>query len=123
VFGDLLPTLSLVLSATVILVAGIFTIRSTVASTWKENYGAEQARRKQAEEDADEQRAAKHEVLNELGALKLKTDITPLMEFAAVIRDEMNRERGLLEERLRADHAVLTELLEEILRNLAPPTR
>lgn len=112
----MLPTISLLVSAAIIVVAGLFTIRSSIASTWKENYEAETERRKLAEQEADEQRASKHEALNELAAAKLRTDITGLMKFARELRDETNRERTELEQRLRAEHAEIIKVLEDIRR-------
>lgn len=90
----LLPTVSLIASFVVIAVAGLFTVRSNVAQTWRDNFEAEKAARLAAEAEAKEQRELKHQALNELAATRMKTDLTPLLEYAAQLRADLERERG-----------------------------
>jgi len=90
---DLLPTFSLVFSFLVVAIAGIFTVRSNVATTWRENFEAERELRLKSEAEAKEQREQKHNALNELAAMKMRTDITPLVKFATEIRDNIEQHR------------------------------
>jgi len=77
----------------VIAIAGFFTVRTNVASTWRQNYEAEHEARLSAEARLEAERARKHEALNELAAQKLRTDMRPLIRFATEVRDEVERHR------------------------------
>lgn len=100
---EFLPTASLISGFAVIAIAGFFTVRSNIAQTWKDNYQAERTARLAAEDEAKRQRQLKHEAVNELQALRLKTDLTPLMQFASDLREEVTRERAESERRIVAE--------------------
>lgn len=48
-------------------------------SDWRDNYLAEVTRREEVEKQIAEQRELKHNALNELAALKARTDLQPLL--------------------------------------------
>ena len=62
---------SAIVGILVIIVAGLFTIRTNVAKIWKDNAEAEAAARKLAEKEAKEQRELKHALISEHAAEKL----------------------------------------------------
>ena len=55
--ADLLSTVSLIAGFAVVAAAGLFTVRSNIAQTWKDNYDAERTARRSAEDEAKQQRA------------------------------------------------------------------
>lgn len=89
--------------------AGLFTIRANIASTWRQNYEAEHEARLAAEAKLEAERARKHEALNELAAQKLRTDMRPLIRFATEVRDEVERHRTEDVERILAAIEALKE--------------
>lgn len=58
----------------------LFTTRSQVAGVWKENYLGEKAKREAVEAELQIQRELKHQALNDLAIIKLKTDLAPVLE-------------------------------------------
>lgn len=86
-FSNTITTGAILSTLVVAAIAGLFTIRSSIASTWKNNYEAEHTRCLDREKELDELRAKllsereeqqilRHELKNQVAALKLKTDLT-----------------------------------------------
>lgn len=96
--GGILTTVSVVVAAIAIVVAGGFTIRAHVASTWRDEAEAEKKRADRFEvlihEERQEQQHVRHELKEEVATLKgqlqvvqAKTDLSA-HEAAAVQRNE-----------------------------------
>jgi len=97
-FNDQITLGTIILSGIVIIVAGIFTIRSKVASSWHDAFTAEQTLRIQAEADLSKEKLSRlefeasqqrlrHDLKNDLAtrdlqikALESKTDLTTAMD-------------------------------------------
>lgn len=86
-FSNTITTGAVISTLIVAAIAGFFTIRTNVATTWKNNYEAEHTRCLEREQELDELRAKllrereehqvlRHELKNEIAGLKLKTDLT-----------------------------------------------
>jgi hypothetical protein len=58
----------------------VYTFREKSSAIWKNNYEAERARCADLARTLDEERAKKHEAINEVAALRLTKDITPVLE-------------------------------------------
>ena len=119
--ADLLSTVSLIAGFAVVAAAGLFTVRSNIAQTWKDNYDAERTARRSAEDEAKQQRAMKHELQTELAAVRMKTDLTPLIEYVNTLRADLEKERVAdverLERKIDATVAEVLELLEGLQRS------
>lgn len=97
----------------------MFTIRSNVAKVWRETAEAEKQRARQLEHERDEQREQKHTALNEVAALRLKTDQTLVLEQMArdqrdLIAQLAENQRVGLEKSAELLGATETRLLEQI---------
>lgn len=86
-FSNTITTGAIISTLVVASVAGLFTIRSNIAKTWKESYEAEHTAKLNAEEECrkqslemlserEQQQILRHELKNEIAALKLKTDLS-----------------------------------------------
>jgi hypothetical protein len=86
----------------------LFTLRSNVAKVWRETAEGERERARQLEHERDEQRDLKHSALNEVAALRLKTDQT-------VVLKQMADDQATLIERLAENHRMGLEKAAELL--------
>ncbi len=65
-----------------------------LASEWRENYLAERQAREDAQREIDEQRALKHEALNEAATLRAQRDLTAVMKKLAEIAELLEKIAG-----------------------------
>lgn len=70
------------------------TVRSRAIQFWKSEADAATARAERMEKERDEQRELKHTALAETNALRLKTDIAPILEALAEVQKSL-AERAL----------------------------
>jgi hypothetical protein len=112
-----------VVAALAVAAGGLFTIRSNVAKVWRENYEGERAAHDEAEKEILRQRELKHSALNEAAALRMRTDLVPVLESLGKIT-------GLLADhdaRMTETHGRLIDVLDGIknelkaLRRSIPP--
>lgn len=82
------------------------TIRSNAIKFWKGEAEVARVRAERMEKERDEQRELKHEALNELSGLRMKTDLAPVLEALAGVQ------QGLAEREL--DRLAITDALGEV---------
>ena len=97
-----------VTAAAAIAIGGIFTILSNIARVWREAAEAERVRVQQVTAELGEQRELKHAALNEVAALKMKTDQTVVLER---MRDDQREILTLLSETHREGLAEAAKML------------
>lgn len=80
----------------IVVLAGFFTLRSNIARNYREIAQAEQARAeelrlqlKDMTTARDEQRMLKHECKSELAAMRMKTDVTPVLQAISASQEQL----------------------------------
>lgn len=89
-FTDTVTTGSILIAAMVLVLGGLFTIRSNAAKTWRESYEAERTARELAEADANQQHKEKHELISDLAAARLATDLSGHQRFMAELMQKLS---------------------------------
>jgi hypothetical protein len=102
--------------------ASLFTIRSNVAKVWREQAEGEKAAREEAEREILRQRELKHTALNEANALRLRTDLMPVVEALGRITTMLAEHDARMTEAHGRIVAVLGEITNELkaLRRALP---
>lgn len=81
---------------------GWLKIKQADPSEWRDNYLAEVTKREEIEKEVLRQRELKHTALNELAALKARTDLAPLMEAIVGLQKSQERAEERMTVRLEA---------------------
>lgn len=94
---------AIVVGFLVVVVGGLFTIRTNVAKIWRENYEAEKAKAESLEKElaaakaeTAEQRDLKHKALGEVAALQLTDQAAVLRELAAIRKEDADARAAVL---------------------------
>ena len=95
--------------------AGLFTLRKSLGSYWKDRAEEMEARSKDYEEKYREQRALKHEALSKLAAEELKTDVSGVLGEVVRLHKEFTQRGDVFREILQ----VLAEQREEQVTTMA----
>ena len=99
-FSNTITTGAIISTVVVIAIAGLFTWRAQMASTWKDNYFAEKENREQCEgeirklnetllKEREEQQKVRHDLKNDLAVALMKTDLTVHEAQESARHDEM----------------------------------
>jgi hypothetical protein len=146
-FSNTIPLGSIILGLIVVAVAGFFTIRSNIASTWKDNYEGERVKRKQAEEDLvnmkaelldqmaserEEQGRLRHDLKDQLATVKAqlmvaqaKTDLSVVMATQVEMRDVLHQladaatKASRTDEKLDEVHHLVNSHRDELLAEIS----
>lgn len=112
----------------IVLVSGVVTlfwkIRQGDPSEWRENYMGEVTRREECERQLAEQRELKHNALNELAALRARTDLAPLMEAIVGLQKSQERAEERMTVRLEAfeqNQKQTVEILSRLVASTSTP--